>query len=713
MSESRKRAWLAGGLAALFFAVMTPWVLRPWFLSADDLPRDTSYFAAVENADLLLNTWILAWVARASVTEPSSLFDGNIFHPASNTIALSENMVAHVPVTGPVYAATGSALAVLKAMALETFLLAGLGMFVLVYSHTRNTGAALVAGAAFTFAPWRVQGFPHPQYLATGTIPLALLAIDLWIDRRKARHLLGLGAAVAFQIFACLYLGYFIAFGAGAYALARIATTTREPLRALTGIVTAMGLGAAVAAPIALPYLRARDEGIIPPFDPTQFVPHAWAPWDYFSTAFVGLAGVAILALVAGDLGERIVRRVRRDPIVTTAREWALWAVVGVAVLFSTGPYLKVAGLTLPTPYLLFYEYLPGFSSIRGPRRFFIVVLAGLAALAGHAFARWTRRSPAWFQVGAGLVVAVACAVAAAPTPAPVLQAHLGENAAPVYQWLEQQADGGAVLEIPTSSIEGDFVGAKRNARYMLTSTLHWKPLVNGYSGYEPATTTFLTTAIRKLPDGDALQFLVDAVDVRWIIVHRDQLIGPEKEQWADVATAGLEPAERFGTDEVYEVTRAPQRAWRERLAVADGNPTGETWTGLPTRPLSLQCRQGRVLHVDVPPVLALTAFPIPMQVRLTNESDCTWPAVAVSPVGLVGLTYAWTDPDGRTHPRGPFSRLLDDVPAHATRAEPVFIVPPYGSPGTWTLEVFLEQRGEDTPISSLRVPVVVQPMQS
>lgn len=690
---------------------MTPWVLRPWFLSADDLPRDTSYFAAVENADLLLNTWILAWVARASVTDPSSLFDGNVFHPASNTIALSENMVAHVPVTGPVFAATGSALAVLKAMALETFLLAGLGMFALVYSHTRNAGAALVAGAAFTFAPWRVHGFPHPQYLATGTIPLALLAIDLWIDHRKIRHLVGLGAAIAFQIFACLYLGYFIAFGAGAYALARIAATKREPIRALGGIVLAMGVGAAIAAPIALPYLRARDEGIIPPFDPLLFVPHAWAPWDYLSMAFVGLAGVAVLAIVLGDLGERIVCRIRSAPIPTTAREWALRAVVAVALLFSTGPYVKIAGVSLPTPYLLFYDYLPGFSSIRGPRRFFIVVLAGLAALAGHAFARWTRRSPAWFQAGAGVATAIACAIAAAPTPAPVLPAHLGADAAPVYDWLDRQPEGGAVLEIPTSWIEGDFVGAERDARYMLASTRHWKPLVNGYSGYEPTTTTFLTTAIRQLPDAGALQFLVDAVDVQWIIVHRDALIGSEKERWSDVSGAGLLKIESFGQDDVYRVTAKPERNWRQRLAAADGNPTAESWTGLSTAPLPPSCRRGRILDVQVPPVVALTAFPVPMPVTLANESDCAWPAVAVAAEGLVGLTYAWTDPSGQTRKKGPFSRLLHDVPAHASASGPVVVIPPFGEPGTWQLEVFLEQHGRDEPLASLRRPVVVKAM--
>ena len=95
------------------------------------------------------------------------------------------------------------------------------------------------------------------------------------------------------------------------------------------------------------------------------------------------------------------------------------------------------------------------------------------------------------------MLVALLCAVAAAPQPSAVQRAQLGAEAAPVYQWLAGQPRAGAVLEIPTSSIEGDFVGAERNARYMLASTTHWHPLVNGYSGYEPPMATFLTTASR------------------------------------------------------------------------------------------------------------------------------------------------------------------------------------------------------------------------
>ena len=54
MPIKENKAWLAGVLAAIFFLGVTPWVLRPWFTSGDQLPRDTTFFAAVENADLLL-----------------------------------------------------------------------------------------------------------------------------------------------------------------------------------------------------------------------------------------------------------------------------------------------------------------------------------------------------------------------------------------------------------------------------------------------------------------------------------------------------------------------------------------------------------------------------------------------------------------------------------------------------------------------------------
>lgn len=735
-------------LAVALFVVVTPWVLRPWFLASDLLPRDAGAFAPMENADLYLNAWILAWIARAAASDPTALFDGNIFHPATNTIAGSENMLAHLPVTVPVMAATGSALAVLKAMAFESFVLGGLFMFLYARRQTGSSAAALVAGAAFTFAPWRVQSFPHPQYLGTQYLPLALLAVDLWIERGRVRSLVGLAAALALQILACLYLGYFALVGVAAYATARWwwsgAGERRLPALLATGL--AIACGALAVTPIAIPYLRARAAGIIPAFDPSRFRGHTWAPWDYVTPAFVGLGGLVVV-LIALDLAARALRAIRGRrgsaahsahaddaralPAATAlrfAQQRALWLMAATGVLLSTGPYLTLpGGAVVPTPYLLLYEFVPGFSAIRGPRRFFILVLAALSALAAHAFVRWTRDLPRAPRAAAALALALACAVVAAPRPSPVLEARLGDATPEVYRWLAAQPGPGAVLELPGSAIEGDLVGNLRNAEYMLASTTHWRPLVNGFSGYEPPSASFLASAIRRLPDRAALDVLLRSVDVRWIVLHRDRLAGSEVERWAgEEVPPGLARVATFGDSEVFEVT-APRRdgTWWDAVR-ADPPLAGTTLTGLPTAPLAPSCRAARILEVVTPPVIALVPFPVPITVRFVNDGDCTWPAVAVRPEGLVGLRYRWTTPSGEVRPVGAFSRLLADVPPGAVVEDTVVVIPPggvvsdtavdtdvVGESGRWRLDVLLEQNGDGVPLASASVRVQLNPMRA
>ena len=329
------------------------------------------------------------------------------------------------------------------------------------------------------------------------------------------------------------------------------------------------------------------------------------------------------------------------------------------------------------------------------------MVLVGLTALAGHAFARWTRRSNPRARLVLGLVTALACAVTAAPRPVPTMAANLGTSAPEVYTFLAAQEGPGAVLELPAASIEGDFVGAERNARYMLASTDHWKPLVNGYSGYEPPSAALLNAAIRRLPEARALAFLAETIDLRWIVLHRDRLIGHEVLAWPDRTPPGLAVVARFGEDIVYELRRT----------------TGIAPTGL--RPhaerrvaaLTENCLEGRILSVEAPPVVGLTAFVVPMNVRFENQSDCLWPAVSLFESGLVGLRYRWTDPAGEELPPGPFSRLIEDVPAGEVREAPVVVIPPFGAPGRWRLEILLEQSGRPEAIARTELDIDVRAM--
>jgi hypothetical protein len=695
----------------VLFVAATPWVLRPWFLARDAFPRADGSAEAMSDADLYLNVWILAWIAHAALHAPRHLFDGNIYYPARNTIVGSENMLAHLPVTAAALAVTGNALTVLKAMVLESFVLAGLAMFLLVRHHTGSTAAALVAGTCYTFTPFRRLTIPQPQYLGSQYLPLALLAVDLWLEHRRWRALLGLAVALALQALACVYLGYFTFLVVPIYAAVRVvARPSGNRASCAAGLAAAFGAGALAVLPVALPYLRARASGVIPAQDAATISPFSFRPWTYLSPAIGEKVGLVAWTVVGADVLARLAQRARRVHSEPLPPERATWVLLGAGALLSCGPWLTLGRHVVPLPYLLLYRYLPGFSTIRAPLRFVTVVSAALSALAGYAFARWCRRIRRAPRLGAAGLLAAAAVYYAAPMPAATMPARLGAQAPEVYRWLAHQPRGGAVVELPGAQVEGDVVGNLRNARYMVASTVHWHPLVNGYTAYAPPTTNLLFGLARRLPDPGALQTLVDLVDVRWVVVHLRDMIASEAAPWRDVRVAGLVPAARFGPDVVYAVTRAPTHAWRDGLLARAAAVQPATLAGTPLASLPPHCRQGRLLALAPPPAMFPNPLPQAVPVRFENASSCPWPGLEVLPAHLVGLTYHWISPSGRTLAWGPFTRLAGDVPPHTVIVDTMLVAPPADEYGPWTCEAFLVQEGEREPIARATATVELKP---
>src|SRR5262245_30897890 len=103
--------------------------------------------------DSLLNLWIMACGFHALSTDPWTLFNANIFYPASNTLALSEHLLGVLPIFAPAYALTGNPVLAYNTVFLLSFTLSGMAMFLLVRYWTQNYWAALVAGFLFAFAP--------------------------------------------------------------------------------------------------------------------------------------------------------------------------------------------------------------------------------------------------------------------------------------------------------------------------------------------------------------------------------------------------------------------------------------------------------------------------------------------------------------------------------------------------------------------------------
>jgi hypothetical protein len=182
--------------------------------------------------------------------------------------------------------------------------------------------------------------------------------------------------------------------------------------------------------------------------------------------------------------------------------------------------------------YPLLYEYAPGFSSLRAPARLAVFVLFFLAALAafGHA-ALATRVSPRLRPViAAGIWVVLAAEYCVAPLP----MWKFANKPPPLYVWLKLQPPG-VVAELPLPVPEilpGD------DAYYAYMSTFHWRPMINGYSGYYPHEYLLAMERMRHFQPGRSVDALRRS-GVKYVIVHyeswnREEAVRAVEIMWQD-----------------------------------------------------------------------------------------------------------------------------------------------------------------------------------
>ncbi len=219
--------------------------------------------------DSLLNAWILSWdvdhllrFLSGDLGALRGFWSANIFHPEPLTLAYSEHLVAQAVQILPIYALTGNIILSYNVLFLSTFVLSGLGMYLLVRDVTGSPRAAFVAGLIYAFAPLRVPQFAHLQVLSSQWMPFALYGLRRYFVTRRVKPLVGAGAALVAQNLSC---GYFLLFFAPlvvAYVLFEVASRRLWLDMRMWGAMTATAAGVgAVTVPFLLPYLELRDLG--------------------------------------------------------------------------------------------------------------------------------------------------------------------------------------------------------------------------------------------------------------------------------------------------------------------------------------------------------------------------------------------------------------------------------------------------------------------
>jgi hypothetical protein len=487
-------------LAALsFFAAMA--VLHSWPLASNP-----SRLARLDNDDAALNTWAIAWVAHALPRDPLRLFEAPIFYPERHTLAYSEHLFAESVMGAPLLWLGASPVLVHNLLLVAGLTLSGWSMYLLMVRWTGSGWAGIVAGLTYAFNAHVLTRFAHLQAHHVEFFPLILYALDRVILEPRRRYVTLLVVAFVLQGLCSNYLLVFSSFALVVAVPVRSQELSGRTSRAL---LAAAGLSAIALAPFLWPYYEvSRDQGLVRSVNEVALYSAGWrdylvtggrlhfAAWSHRffegrTALFPGITA-AILAVVAlANQG------FRRDPRVRMTL-----AIGALGVAFSFGPSLP--------GYAWLHEHVPLLGGIRNAARWGWLLLAAVAVLAGFGVAALERTTTKTWRVVPALLAAL---VTLESIRTPVGYTRF-EGISSIYDRLSSEPSA-VVAEFPFYS--GGAVN--RNGPYVLANTRYFKPLLNGYSGFQPSAFEARGLALDEFPGEVALAALRQT-GVTHVFVH-------------------------------------------------------------------------------------------------------------------------------------------------------------------------------------------------
>jgi hypothetical protein len=536
LTSPTRREWL---IAIGVMAIATVWLLQDQVFTITGVP---------DRGDPFFSMWRLAWVAHQLVANPIRLFDANIFFPEANTLAYSDATLLPGLLVAP-FLWMGVPVAVMHGLLyVASFFLAALSMFLLVRSVTGRLEAGLLAGILFGFYPYRLSTYSHLEMQGVFLMPLALLALLRVLERGRTRDGVWLGIWLSAEMLWSLYLGAYLAVGLGAVLVVRWAGghfTVRQRIRALGAAAV---VAAAVIGPYSRPYWAARNIVGERPRDETRGF--SAEPRDVFSMNEMNrLYGKSLSTdvtterqLFPGGTALLLGAAALAPPVSSLGAA----CVAGAAVAFDGALGVHGAAFTW------LYEKTAAFRAFRVPARFGTLMGLFISMLAGLGLARILAEWPGQATTAAAIVLIAFSAFELRArlelTPSPL--------AAPSAYAAVRDDPRAVIVELPLPNDDGEYW---IDPTYLYYSTFHWRPLINGYSGFTPMWYSRLKVASREFPSDESMQVLRDR-GATAIVLHQE-FYPPDRykevvtalEQRQDVELIGARPAS-VGEIRVYRL---------------------------------------------------------------------------------------------------------------------------------------------------------------
>jgi hypothetical protein len=358
VAPARSRRLVAAGVLGLYL-VLSVWYTSPLV----ELSRSK---IAADPGDPVLVAAVLGWNAT-TVPLTEQWWNAPFFYPSLGVTAFTEHFLGCSLLATPIYWLTNNPLTAYNLTLFLTWPLSAFAVYLLVVFLTRREDAAILAGLAWAFTPYRLSEVGHLQSLSAYWFPLMLLGLHGFLARRRVTWLVLFGVAWLCQ---SLANSYYMLFGAVLVGMwLAYFCSSRDEWRALPAILVSWVVSSLPLVPIMSKYLVVHDYFALrrslveragfsaPPRSWAQVSSLSWL-WgpvlqDDAHNLFPGVTAGALvlLAIVVWIARRRLVTKDEPRPrrLVRVGLGLAIGAsVLATLVMLVVGPWrVTLAGLTI------------------------------------------------------------------------------------------------------------------------------------------------------------------------------------------------------------------------------------------------------------------------------------------------------------------------------------------------------------------------------
>jgi len=369
-----------------------------------------------------------------------------------------------------------------------SFIMSGIGMYLLARYLVKNRFAAVISGIIYTFCPFHfAHGLGHLQLIAMEWMPFFILyMIKTHREGGWKNAVLGGFFLILTSLCSWYYLIY-SAFMTAIYLIYHVITERKTILNKNFGrdllillvtfwVFMSPLLGSMFYAKTSQEFIGEHNPEVWSADLISFFVPSGistygrawftsiWSKWEGNTAENSNYIGYIVLILSLFAL--------------IKIRNARLWGIVGLfAFIMALGPYLKIMGKQyrfVPLPYLLFHRYLPFFSFTGVPERFDIMLKFSLAIMSGYTIREIYNKidniklfadKVNFAQIGFVVLMSILVIMEYLAVPYVTTQFAVSD----FYYEMAKDDEVYGVIDIPSGS----------GTLYL--ATIHKKPLVGGY----------------------------------------------------------------------------------------------------------------------------------------------------------------------------------------------------------------------------------------